>query len=78
MRGRSQGEKLIVVDRDSNGSFEVGNRIITKLLEGSQHTGLPRPKDALALAVGLKRGIGTSLTVESDWSMGNLLALWRP
>ena len=45
-QGRPQGEKLIVVDRDSNGSFEISNRIIARLLEGPQPTGLPRLKDA--------------------------------
>jgi hypothetical protein len=45
-QGRPQGEKLIVVDRDSDGSIEVSNRIIARLLEGPQSTGLPRPKDA--------------------------------
>jgi hypothetical protein len=45
-QGHPQGEKLIVVDRDSNGSFDVSNRIIARLLEGPQPTGLPRLKDA--------------------------------
>jgi hypothetical protein len=45
-QGRPQGEKLIVVDRDKCGSFEVSSRVIDKLLEGPQTNGLPHVKDA--------------------------------
>ncbi|MEY9589785.1 ERCC4-related helicase [Bradyrhizobium yuanmingense] len=45
-QGRPEGEKLIIIEKNSDGSFEVSNRIVARLLEGAQPTGLPRVKDA--------------------------------
>ncbi len=46
-QGRPQGERLIIVEREKNGSLDVSNRIIHKLLEGPQIGGLPQLKDAV-------------------------------
>jgi hypothetical protein len=35
-QGRSQGERLIIINRESDGRFEEGNRVIHALLEGPQ------------------------------------------
>lgn len=45
-QGRPEGDKLIIIDKDGSGSFEVSNRILARLLERPQLTGLPRPRDA--------------------------------
>jgi hypothetical protein len=47
-QGRSQGERIIIINRESDGRFEEGNRVIHALLEGPQVTGSPRSNDAPA------------------------------
>lgn len=47
-QGRSQGERLIVINREKGGTFEESNRLIHTLLEGPQVTGPTRANDALA------------------------------
>ncbi len=45
-QGRSQGERLIIIDRERDGVFQESNRVIHRLLEGPQVTGPPRVNDA--------------------------------
>ena len=46
-QGRAQGEKLIIIDRSSGGTFEESDSVIQVLLEGPQVTGSPRESDAI-------------------------------
>jgi superfamily II DNA or RNA helicase len=45
-QGRSQGERLIIINRESDGTLGESNRIIHALLDGPQRTGSPRSNDA--------------------------------
>lgn len=47
-QGQPQGERLIIIDRDSGHAFQQSNRIIHALLEAPQITGSPQARDAAA------------------------------
>jgi hypothetical protein len=45
-QGRTQGEKLIIIDRNSGSEFQENNRVLQTLLDSPQVTGSPRESDA--------------------------------